>query len=178
MAKRAGASLVIVVDPIKQRREVALAAGADLAYDPSRVDVGLEIKKATGKQGADVIIETSGSYPALQQAIRGITYAGNIAVVGWFKECMGGLHLGMEAHFNQPNLIFSRACSEPNRLHGWSFDRVMKTCWEMLAAGWFDCENIVNPIVPFAKAAQAYMEINENPDNSTKLGVDFRGGYQ
>ncbi|MCL2360763.1 MAG: zinc-binding alcohol dehydrogenase [Defluviitaleaceae bacterium] len=103
------ASLVIVVDPVPRRQEAALANGAHIAFDPTACDVGLEIKKATGNRGADVVIETSSDVLALQQAVRGLTYAGNIAVVSWYKKCQGGLYLGMEAHFIQPNIHFSRA---------------------------------------------------------------------
>ena len=109
MAKLAGARMVIVCDPIEKRRQVALENGADYAIDSANADVGLEIKKLTDKRGADVIIETSGNYNALQQAIRGVAYNGNVAVVGWYKECHGGLNLGREAHFNQPNILISRA---------------------------------------------------------------------
>ena len=173
MAKKSGASFVAVIDPIERRRAVALECGADAALDPEGCDVGLELKKMTGKRGVDVAIETSGFYPALQQAIRGVAYAGNVAAVGWYKECSGGLHFGLEAHFNQPNLIFSRACSDPNRMLGWSFERITNACWQMLSGGMFDCEGIVDPVVSFKDAAAAYMEINRSPEKSIKLGVDF-----
>ena len=83
MAKLAGARMVIVCDPIEKRRQVALENGADYAIDSANADVGLEIKKLTDKRGADVIIETSGNYNALQQAIRGVADNGNVALVGW-----------------------------------------------------------------------------------------------
>lgn len=173
MAKLAGARMVIVCDPIEKRRQVALENGADYAIDSANADVGLEIKKLTDKRGADVIIETSGNYNALQQAIRGVAYNGNVAVVGWYKECHGGLNLGREAHFNQPNILISGACSEPNREYPrWSFDRICKECWEMLAKGLIKCENIVDPVVSMEEAADAYMAIEQDPVSSVKLGVE------
>lgn len=175
MARLSGASKVIVVDPIERRRKAALENGADLALDPTACDAGLEIRKATDKHGADVTIETSGTYPALQAAIRGSAYGGNIAVVGWYKECKAGLNLGREAHFNQPNIIISRACSEPNRDYPrWSFDRICDTCWDMLKKGMIKCENIIDPVVPFEESAKAYDElVDKHPDQSIKLGVKF-----
>jgi len=174
LAKLAGARQVIVVDPIEKRRKIALENGADYALDSMDGDVGLKIKELTDKRGADVIIETSANYNALQQAIRGVAYCGNIAIVGWYKECHGGLNLGREAHFNQPNLIVSRACSDPNRDYPrWSFDRLCKASWEMLAKGLLKCENIVDPVVSIDEAAEAYMNIEQNPNESVKLGVKF-----
>ena len=174
LAKLAGARLVIVADPIEKRRQVALDNGADIALDPTGGDIGLKIKELTDKRGADVIIETSASYAALQQAIRGLAYTGNIAVVGWYKECHGFLNLGREAHFNQPNIILSRACSEPNRDYPrWDFARLCAASWEMLAKGKLKCENIVDPVVSFDEAADMYMHIEQNPTESVKLGIAY-----
>ena len=174
LAALAGAAQVIVIDPVAFRRAVAMKNGASLALDPTACDAGLEIRKATGKRGADVTIETSGTYEALQQAIRGAAYAANVAVVGWYKACKGGLDFGFEAHFNQPNLIFSRACSEPNREYPrWSFDRLCAACWALLAEGRLACDNIIDPVVPFDKAAETYMHIERDPSDSVKMGVTF-----
>lgn len=68
LAKRAGASVVIGVDPIAHRCDIARRHGADFCLNPIGADVGKEIKTLTGKQGADVIIETSGYADALQSA--------------------------------------------------------------------------------------------------------------
>ncbi|HGJ67400.1 TPA: alcohol dehydrogenase [bacterium] len=94
MCKTAGASFVAVVDPIEIRRNVALKAGADLALDPTSQDIGNELKKATGGKGVDVAIETSGIYEALDQAIAGLAWGGNVAYLAWSKECKGGLDFG------------------------------------------------------------------------------------
>jgi len=174
LAKRAGAMLVIACDPIAKRRAVALKNGADYAFDSVAEDAGYLIKELTGKRGVDVAIESSGFYNALQSAIRGCAYNGNVAVTGWYHECKGGLDLGWEAHFNQPNILISRACSEPNRDYPrWGFQRICDTAWQMLADGWLDCESVVDPVVPFKDAAQAYMDIYRDPSDSVKLGVRF-----
>ena len=134
LAKRAGASTVIAVDPIVKRREVALALGADLVLDSLQCDVGLEIKKATGKIGCDQIIETSGNMHALQASIKGLAYGGTIAYVAFAKPFPQGLWLGQEAHFNNGKIVFSRASSEPNPDYPrWNRKRIEDTCWQMLS---------------------------------------------
>jgi threonine dehydrogenase-like Zn-dependent dehydrogenase len=175
MAKLAGASYVAVIDPIQKRREAALRAGADEALDPAQSDVGLELKKRTGKLGVDVIIETSANEQALQSSLRGLAYGGTIAYVGWARAFKGGLDLGREAHFNNAKIIFSRACSEPNPDHPrWSWRRIEETCWQMLAAGKINCEEIINPVIPFQESGNGYMEyVDRNPENSIKLGIQF-----
>ena len=174
MAKMAGATFVAAVDLIPLRRQAALNAGADMVLDPTEKDIGAELKEATGGRGLDVVIETSASYQALHQAIRGLAFGGNVAVVGWAKECKGGLDFGAEAHFNIPNLIFARACSDPNRDHPrWDFARIMDTCWQLLSDGQLQCEEVVQPVVPFAESPKAYQDMDLHPENSVKLGVAF-----
>ncbi len=173
-AKIAGADFVAVVDPIEGRRAVAEKTGADLVLDPTSCNVGEALREATGGLGVDVAIETSANYHALDDAIRSVAFEGTVVVVGWAKECKGGLDLGAVAHFNIPNLIFARANSDPNRDHPrWSFGRIIDTCWKWLSEGRFDCEDIVAPVVPFADAAAAYEEMDNHPERSVKLGVSF-----
>lgn len=175
ISKRLGASYTAVVDPIAVRRDVALKNGADAAFDPVAQDVGFELKKATGKTGVDVIIETSANAQALQTALRGLAYGGTIAYVGWAKEFQGGLNLGREAHFNNAKIIFSRAASEPNPDYPrWNRRRIEEVCWQMLSSGWINAEEIVFPVVPFEKCAEAYCEyVDRRPELSIKLGVTF-----
>lgn len=174
MARMSGAVFVAAVDPVAIRREVAAKTGADLVLDPTTQDVGKELKNATGGKGVDVAVETSGVYEALQQAINGLAWGGNVAYVGWSKECKGGLDFGVDAHLMIPNIIFARACSDPNRDHPrWDFSRIMDVCWQMLAEGCFQCEDVVYPVVPFDESAQAYQEMDYHPERSIKLGVKF-----
>jgi threonine dehydrogenase-like Zn-dependent dehydrogenase len=175
LAKIAGASYVAVIDPIEKRREVALRAGADEAFDPISLDVGLELKKATNKMGVDVVIETSANEFALQQALRGLAYGGTIAFVGWARPFRGGLDLGREAHFNNAKIVFSRACSEPNPDYPrWSWRRIEETCWKMLSEGVLNCEEIIEPVVSFEESAVGYERyVDQHPEKSVKLGVEF-----
>jgi threonine dehydrogenase-like Zn-dependent dehydrogenase len=175
MAKAAGASYVAVIDPIEKRRQAAVEAGADAAFDPLNQDVGLELKRATDRAGVDAAIETSGNEQALQQALRGLAYGGTIAFVGWARAFSGTLDLGREAHFNNANLVFSRASSEPSRDHPrWDRRRIAMSCWRLLASGAIDCERIVDPVVSFDESPRAYEEyVDRNPQQSIKLGVTF-----
>jgi threonine dehydrogenase-like Zn-dependent dehydrogenase len=121
------------------------------------------------------VIETSGSYRAVEQGIRALAYGGNLACVGWLKECHAPIHLGYEGHFNQTKIIFSRACSEPNNDYPrWTFSRIMDEAWAMLNKGLFACEAILDPVVPFDGSDEAYIHyIVEHPEESIKMGVAF-----
>ncbi len=175
LAKKAGASVVIGVDPIEHRCEIARHHGADYCMSPIGTDVGMEIKKITGKQGADVIIETSGYPDALQSALRGLAYGGTISYVAFAKPFSAGFNLGREAHFNNAKIVFARACSEPNPDYPrWNRKRIEETCWELLMNGYLDCEDLIEPVVSFATSAESYMKyVDQHPDLSIKMGVTF-----
>jgi threonine dehydrogenase-like Zn-dependent dehydrogenase len=174
-ARLAGAYFVAVSDPIEKRRNVALENGADIAFDPTKEDAGLLLRDMTNNIGIDVVIETSGAYKAIEQGIRALAYGGNLAMVGWLKECHTPINLGYEGHFNQTKIIFSRACSEPNNDYPrWNFDRICREAWAMLNKGLFKCKNIIDPVVPFDKSDEAYIKyIVEHPQLSVKMGVVF-----
>jgi threonine dehydrogenase-like Zn-dependent dehydrogenase len=175
-AKLAGASYVAAIDPIARRREVALGLGATEVFDPiATPDVGLELRKSTNKLGVDAVVETSANEFALQQAFRGVAYGGIISYMGWARPFRGGMDWSREAHWNNARLIFSRGGSDPNPDHPrWSFARLKQTSWEMLSAGLLNCENIIDPVVPFAESAEAYEHyVDQHPEKSIKLGVTF-----
>ncbi|MBP9479430.1 MAG: zinc-binding alcohol dehydrogenase [Sebaldella sp.] len=177
LAKKAGAKIVIGIDPIAVRRDIALKYGADYCYDPSSCDVGLEIKKVTDKMGADSIIETSGSSGALQAALKGIAYGGIISYVAFAKPFPEGLNFGREAHFNNAKIVFSRASSEPNPDYPrWNRKRIEDTCWDLLMKNYINCEDIISPVVEFKESPRAYEKyVDQHPDLSIKMGVILGG---
>lgn len=175
ICKKMGASLVAVIDPIDMRRQIAIANGADMAFDTAGIDIGLELKKLTGKLGVDAVIETSGHPAALQGALRGLAYGGTISYVAFGKEITSCLNFGREAHFNNARIVFSRAGSEPNPDYPrWNRRRIEEVCWDMLTNGYLNCENIINPVVAFNESAEAYMKyVDKEPHLSIKMGVEF-----
>jgi len=174
VCKLSGAEPVIAVEPLEKRRAAALASGADIVIDPTTCDAGLEIKKTTRAPGADVCIDYSGSVHAMQAAIRGVAFGGNVVAGAFPAPYPAGLDLGAEAHLNRPNIIFSRACSEPNRDHPrWNEPRIIDLCWRLLADGRLSGSAIVDPIVSFEDLVTAYPEMVRNPGGSVKLGAAY-----
>ena len=142
--------------------------------DPTACDAGVEIKKETGKRGADVCIEYSGSHLALQAALRGVAYNSVVVAGAWPGAYPAGLDLGAEAHFNQPKIVFSRACSVPNPdSPNWDEPRLFDVAWRLLADGSLNSDAIVRPIVPFDDLLVEYPKIANEPAENVKLGVLF-----
>ncbi|MEM5779620.1 MAG: zinc-dependent alcohol dehydrogenase family protein [Lawsonibacter sp.] len=70
LAKMAGASLVMLSEPVSLRREVGLKVGADAAVDPIQEDLPARVKELTGLDGVDVVIECVGNRIAMDQAFQ------------------------------------------------------------------------------------------------------------
>ena len=202
LARLAGASTVIALDPLPNRRNLALALGADVVLDPlaGDGDAGLAIRKLTGERsdpltprperrivggyverptqvsqlGVDVAVETSGSTQALHQAIRATRYGGTIAMVSFYGREATGLLLGEEFHINRLQLVSVRAESLPMRdAPGWTLERMVHLALDWLASSRIRTDGIIDPIVPFADSADAYRAIDERPAESIKLGIRF-----
>lgn len=174
IAVKAGAH-VYAIDPIPQRRALAEKYGAVATMDPTTEDVGYKLKELTNKMGVDSVIETSGVASALQASLRGIAYGGIISYVAFAKPFPEGLNFGREAHFNNAQIIFARASSEPNPEYPrWDRKRIEDTCWELLMNGYLDCSEIVEPIVKLADSAEAFMKyVDREPQLSVKMGVEI-----
>ena len=81
-AKLAGAGLVIGVDRLPDRLQIARQMGADHAIDSSRVDAVAEIMKLTGGRGVDVAIEALGTQQTFESALRVLRPGGTLSSLG------------------------------------------------------------------------------------------------
>lgn len=80
-ARLRGAALVVVVDAIPQRRELALRMGADVALDPAD-DVVATVAELTRGRMADVAIEAVGIQPTFELALRLTRPGGTLSSIG------------------------------------------------------------------------------------------------
>jgi isopropanol dehydrogenase (NADP+) len=82
-ARLLGAGLVIAVDPIPRRRELALKFGADVALDPSAQDVPETVRDLCGSDGADSAIDAVGGPQSLADCLRAVRRGGTVSSVGF-----------------------------------------------------------------------------------------------
>lgn len=68
LARMAGASQVVLSEPVAMRREIGLAVGADHVIDPIREPLKERLEQLLGVDGADVVIECVGNPQATAQA--------------------------------------------------------------------------------------------------------------
>jgi threonine dehydrogenase-like Zn-dependent dehydrogenase len=122
----------------------------------------------------DVAVETSGSIPALHQAIRATRYGGTVCVLSYYGRDASGLYLGDEFHVNRLTLVSARSVSLPLvDAPAWDLQRLVDLALAWLVSGRIRTEGIVTPVVPFEESVEAYKAIDERPAESIKLGIRF-----
>ena len=97
LVRNAGAAVIIVVEPLTQKRGIARVLGADLVLDPSSDDIVAAVMERT-EGGADVVIECVGK-PATM--LMSLTLARRGGVVEFFGVCPIGATIPVE-----PNLVY------------------------------------------------------------------------
>ncbi|MCL4377406.1 MAG: zinc-dependent alcohol dehydrogenase family protein [Actinobacteria bacterium] len=85
LVRISGASRTIIVEPLENRKKLALESGADYVLDPVRDNLVNEIKKIES-EGADVIFECSGSREAQEISLNLSRRGGTIIYFGCSPE--------------------------------------------------------------------------------------------
>lgn len=75
---------MMVTDPSKVKRDLALCCGADLAIDPGRQDVVEAGLEATGGLGVDVVFVAAAAPNVLQQAVNLCRRMGRLVIIASF----------------------------------------------------------------------------------------------
>jgi threonine dehydrogenase-like Zn-dependent dehydrogenase len=83
-ARLLGAGLVIAVESVPQRQELAKHFGADVVVDFTKGDPAEEIRRLTKGQGVDSAIECLGAQATFEACIKATRPGGTISVAGYF----------------------------------------------------------------------------------------------
>jgi 2-desacetyl-2-hydroxyethyl bacteriochlorophyllide A dehydrogenase len=172
LLKLAGARPILVVDPLEERRRLALDAGADGAFAPGGLtDRVMEI---TGGRGADFAVETSGSGAALQSAIDCVATEGTVVVASWYGTKPVTLALGGHFHRGRVRLRSSQVGRvDPALAPRWDRVRRMDTVLGLL--GRLKLRELISHRIPFEEAPKAYTLLDERPEEALQVIFTYEG---
>ncbi|MED5370569.1 MAG: NAD(P)-dependent alcohol dehydrogenase [Myxococcota bacterium] len=95
-----GCSPIIVVEPVKARRELALSIGATHAIDPADGDTTEQIRAIVAR-GIDYAVETTGIPPVLNSAIKAMAVHGHLGMIGVPSDPAATIELNLFATLSQ-----------------------------------------------------------------------------
>ncbi|MFA9444000.1 zinc-binding dehydrogenase [Egicoccus sp. AB-alg6-2] len=168
---------VTVVDPVEPRRRLAERLGAVRTLDPTTEDVARAVRDATDHRGADVVIEMSGSYHALHEAVRTVAYSSKVVAAGFFQGPAEPVRLGDEFHHNRVNIVGSQISGvAPHLQHRWDEVRMSTTVLELERNGQLDLEALVTHVVDAEEAPHAFAMLDEHPQDAMQVVLDYGGG--
>ncbi|HAX51848.1 zinc-dependent alcohol dehydrogenase family protein [Muricomes intestini] len=145
LAKNAGASKVILSEPVEEKRTLALTLGADLTVNPLEEDV--EKFLAANCENVNVVIECVGNIHTQEDAVR---FAGKGATIMYF-----GLSSPEEGFSIKPDDIFRKELHITSSfINPYTFERAI----QVLASGKIDVESIITNVVPLDDIADVFVK--------------------
>lgn len=171
LARRAGAGLIVAVEPIERRRELARAVGADLALPPGD-DLARTIREATGGRGADLAFEASGNGAALGLAIESVAFQGTVVVLSWYGTKPVSLTLGGRFHRGRVRIVSSQVSTvDPALQPRWDRARRLALACDLLAE--LRLAPLVSHRFSLRRAAEAYRLVDEHPEKTVQVVLTY-----
>ncbi|HZB98139.1 MAG TPA: zinc-binding alcohol dehydrogenase, partial [Candidatus Sulfotelmatobacter sp.] len=167
----AGAQLLIAVDPVASRRELATRLGADHALEPHQ-EIAAQIRGLTAGVGADVVVEASGAPSALDRAIESVAFQGTVVVSSWYGTKPVPLSLGGAFHRGRVRIVSSQVSSvDPALTPRWSLLRRREVAVDWLAK--LPLPELITHRLCFDDASKAYRLIDERREEVVQVVLTY-----
>jgi 2-desacetyl-2-hydroxyethyl bacteriochlorophyllide A dehydrogenase len=168
LLQRRGAD-VIGVDPRGDRREAATAFGLP-SVDAS--DVHAIVQERTAGNGAPLVVDATGSPPALAQALTLLGHEGEALVCSWYGTKDVSLPLGREFHRRRLRIRSTQVSTVPARLAArWDVSRRRRVATRLLAE--LPLKLLATHDVAFAAAADAYAALDRGAAGLLHVGLRY-----
>jgi alcohol dehydrogenase len=156
-ARLFGPSLVISIDTLDYRLEVARKMGADFVINATTANVAEEIKKITNGKGADVAIEAVGVMETFDACMEAVKRAGTISILGVFP--LGKVPVSLRDILNRNLQV------KAGRANMINMGRLMS----LVRTGKLDVTPIITHHMPLSEAVAAYRVCISRSDNVLKV---------
>ncbi len=161
-AKLKGASLIIAVDGVSSRLEVAKRLGADVTIDYTKTDPVAEIMRLTEGRGVDVAIEALGTQQTFESCLRVLKPGGTLSSLGVYS---GKLTMPLEAFaagLGDHKIITTLCPGGKER---------MRRLLNVVASGRVDLKPMVTHRFKLADIEQAYDLFGNQRDGVLKVAI-------
>jgi len=160
-AKARGASKIVVVDLFQKRLDMAKKMGATETINAKEEDVAARVKELFGQLGADIVFETAGAIPTIQQTPYYVKPGGTICLVGMAAESM------VNYNFNQIMM------KEVTIKSVFRYRNLYPAAIAAIASGAIDVKQIVTHRFSFDESDLAFHTAVTNAQNEIKEVIKF-----
>lgn len=161
LLKAAGAVPIIAVDPVKEKREMALKYGATYALDPFE-DGFADKALALTNGGANVAIEVTGNGKALDMVLDCMARFGRVALLGCTRESDFTIDYYRKVHGPGVSLIGAHTMARPDTesfAGYWTTHEDAMALLRLLEHGRIDFKSIIGEVHSPAEAAEVFTRL-------------------
>ena len=171
--RAAGAYPVIAVDPVKERRDIALKLGADHALDPTEADFCQKVKELSGG-GVNVCIEVTGLGIGLVQALDCMAKMGRVALLGCTRSSKFEIDYYGKVHGRGVSLIGAHTMARPKQESSsglWTDEDDLRTVLQLIKGGRLNFKDMIYEIHSPAECQEIYDRLAN--EKNFPIGVLF-----
>ena len=171
--RAAGAYPVIAVDPVKERRELALQMGADYAFDPTDENFVRNVKTASNG-GVNVCIEVTGLGIGLIQALDCMKKMGRVALLGCTRSSKFEIDYYAKVHGRGISLIGAHTNMRPDYESSaglWTDTDDLNTVLSLIKGNRLNFKDIISEIHSPIEANEIYNRLAS--EKNFPIGVLF-----
>jgi alcohol dehydrogenase len=165
-ARLRGASLIVGIDPVERRREMARDFGASCTIDPTREDVVKRLKHLTAGRGVDVAIEALGRQETFETALRSLRPGGTLSSLGVYSGKLVAPYEAIYAGLADQRIVTTLCPGGKER---------MRRLLSLVATGRIDLTPLVTHSFSLDDIKDAYELFSRQGDGVLKVGL-FPGG--
>jgi L-iditol 2-dehydrogenase len=154
--RAAGCGRIIAVDLQRNRLELALRHGADLALNPKEIAVAEEVRKLTGGRGADVAFEVVGIQQTFRLAIDCLRKGGSLTLVGNLSPAV---ELPLQAVVTRQLTLYGSCASSGE----------YPACMDLIGRGAVDVDALLSATAPLADGAAWFEKVRDPKQGLMKV---------
>jgi threonine dehydrogenase-like Zn-dependent dehydrogenase len=165
-ARLRGASIIVGVDPVAARRDMALRFGATHTIDPKAGDAVATLKALTGGRGVDVAIEALGRQATFEAALRSIRPGGVLSSLGVYSGKLVAPYEALYAGLGDQRIVTTLCPGGKER---------MRRLMAMIASGRMDLSPLVTHRFALEDIREAYDVFSRQGDGVMKVAMFPQG---
>lgn len=172
-----GATPVIAVDPVIEKREKALELGADYALDPFADDFEIKMLELTDGRGINAAIEVTGTGKALDQILDCMARHGRISLLGCTRDSNFIIDYYRKIHYPGIELIGAHTNTRPDndsRPGFWTYTDDYKAIFRLIHFKKVNFKKMISEIHPISECSEIYSRLaNDYKNFPTGLLFDW-----